>query len=145
MKRLNVLVGISLLVSLVTACREQTQFRKETFPVTGQVLVDGQPAAQLQVLCHNVAGLDAEHPTFSQAVTNAEGKFKIATYEQADGVPEGEYVLTFAWQEFNALQVGYSGPDKLKGKYSNPKTSQFRFKVEKGKPVDLGTIELSAQ
>jgi hypothetical protein len=111
--------------------------------VTGVVVVDGQPTAGLMVMCHDVKGLDTEHPTKSSAFTDENGRFEISTYEKADGVPEGEYMLTFAWCDFNAFSMGF-GPDKLNERYTDPETSEYRVTVEAGKPNDLGRIELSA-
>jgi hypothetical protein len=128
---------------LLCSCGKDEGFRKETFPATGEVYVDGQPAGQLKVECHNLAGIDKENPTFSQAFTDENGKFEIATYEAADGLPEGEYVLTFMWGELDLISGGYGGPDKLNGRYTDPQTSEHRFKVEAGKPTDLGKIELT--
>ena len=141
-KQLVVAASVCLLLS---ACAEQGAVRKETFPVTGQVYVDGQPAAELVVTCHDVKGLDKENPTLSSAITGQDGKFQIATYEAADGVPEGDYVLTFEWKERNLMKGGFSGPDKLNGRYTDPQKSETRFTVEQGKPTDLGQIELSTK
>src|SRR3989304_3197914 len=139
------LVFLLTLCLLLCSCGPEEPFRKETFPVTGEVSVDGQPAAILQVTCHDVKGIDTEHPTMSQAMTDPAGKFQIATYEAADGVPEGEYVLTFMWGKLNPLGGTYGGPDKLNDRYTDPKTSEHRFTVTKGKPTDLGRIELSTK
>ncbi len=119
--------------------------RKATFPVTGTVLVDGKPADQVAVRCVPVEGMDQADPTESAAFTNAEGKFAIATYMKGDGVPVGSYVLTFEWGQWNYISMQHGGPDKLKGKYTNPKTSASTFEVREGQPTDLGTIELKTQ
>lgn len=128
-----------------SSCGPKEPPRKETFPVKGMVLVDGQPAGTLAVYCNNVAGMDTKMPTVSQTFTKEDGSFEISTYGQSDGVPEGEYTLTFMWGKPDLLHGGYSGPDKLNGRYKDPKASKFQFKVEKGKPVDLGKIELTTK
>jgi len=128
-----------------SSCAPKGPPRKETFPVKGEVFVDGQPAGTLAVYCNNVAGMDTKMPTVSQTFTKEDGKFEISTYGQSDGVPEGEYTLTFMWGQANVLHGGYGGPDKLKGRYKEPKESKVRFKVEKGKPTDLGKIELTTK
>ena len=130
---------------LLCSCGKEDQFRKETYPVAGVVYVDGQPAANLAVRCIDVNGIDKENPTTSSALTDKEGKFEIATYESADGVPEGEYVLTFTWGDWNLISGTYGGPDKLNGRYADHKSSQVRYKVEKGNPNDLGRIDLSTK
>jgi hypothetical protein len=119
--------------------------RKPTFPVTGQVVVDGKsPGEAIKIECHPVGGMDQEHPSVSQTMTAPDGKFEIATYETGDGVPQGEYVLTFMWGKMNLISMSYGGPDKLNNRYSDPKQSEFKFKVE-DKPVDLGRIELTTK
>ncbi len=128
---------------LLCSCSKQGPPRKETYPVTGEVRVDGQPAALLAVRCVDVKGLDKAAPP-SAAFTDESGKFQIATYQAAAGVPEGEYLLTFEWGKWN-LDGSYGGPDKLNGRYKDPKQSAKQFKVEKGKPTDLGKIELTTK
>lgn len=113
--------------------------------MVGEVCVDGKPAANLAVTCHDLAGMDRENPTLSSSCTGDDGKFRLSTYEQGDGVPEGEYVLTFMWGQMKLISMQYEGPDKLKGRYTTPEKSPCRFKVEKGKPVDLGRINLTTK
>ncbi len=141
-KRLAVLSAICL---FLCSCSDGPPDGKETFPVTGEVYVDGHPVAQLQVTCHDVNGLDTEEPTLSSTQTDVEGKFAISTYKSGDGVPEGEYVLTFMWGKLNLISKSYGGPDKLNGRYLNPQTSEYRVTVEAGEPTDLGRIELSTR
>lgn len=119
--------------------------RLKTFPVTGTVLVDGKPAESLAITCHNVKGLDTKTPTLSQAFTDKDGKFEIGTYNKGDGVPEGEYVLTYLWGDWQPISMAYGGPDKLNDRYNSPEKSPTKFKVEKGKPLDLGKIELTTK
>lgn len=137
-------VPFLFLTLLFASCGGSDPNRKEVFPVTGEVYVDGAPVAQVAVQCTNVAGIDSEQPTVSKAITNEEGKFEISTYESADGVPEGDYVLTFTWGDFNAISRSF-GPDKFKGKYADPKKSEHKFSVVTGKPTDLGRFDLTTK
>jgi hypothetical protein len=140
-------VGLSLLLMLLLVfcgCSKPQGNRKATFPVTGSVSVDGNPVEGLAVVCINVAGIDKEHPTESQCFTKEDGSFEIGTYESSDGVPEGEYVLTFRWGEWNRLSHSYEG-DKLDGRYANPKKPVVTFTVEAGKPTELDEIELTTK
>jgi 5-hydroxyisourate hydrolase-like protein (transthyretin family) len=119
--------------------------RVDTVPVKGLVLVDGQPIADVTVDIHNVADAGAKQVTKPFAKTKGDGKFEFSTYEAGDGVPPGEYVATFNAKKFSMISHSYVGPDKLNNRYSDPKKSQVRIKVEKGKPVDLGKIELTTK
>lgn len=124
-------------------CGPQAPARKETSKVTGKVVVDGKPAAFLQITCHDKLGIDKADPTFSAGRTDAEGKFELYTYQMGDGVPPGSYTMTFMWGQISQHTMQYGGPDKLKDQYSDPKTSKFEFTVESGEAKDLGTIELT--
>ena len=139
------MVCVAAVCLLSCSCGDKIPDRKPTFPVTGEVYVDGQPAAQLQVTCHDVKGIDTADPTVSAALTDQDGKFAVSTYQSGDGVPEGEYVLTFVWGKFDLISKSYGGADRLKGRYSDPQKSAWRFRVEAGKPIDLGCIELSTK
>lgn len=139
-----------LAVLLACSCAEDDGiYRKETFPVVGQVTVDGQPPdTPIKITCHDMNGMDQEHPSVSWCMTGEDGKFEISTYEQGDGVPEGEYALTFLWGQMNLVSMGYGGPDRLNGRYTEPEESEHTFAVVAGEtegPIDLGTIELTTE
>jgi hypothetical protein len=78
-------------------------------------------------------------------VTNDDGSFSLNTYVTGDGAPVGKYVLTFKWCEWNGFSNNYSGPDKLKDRYSDSKTSKIQFEVDGSGAVDLGTIPLTTK
>ncbi len=136
--------AVILVVGLVCGACSKEPERKATFPVTGVIKVDGQIVADLAVRCHDTKGIDKADPTESAAKTDAEGKFQISTYKSGDGMPVGDYVLTFAWGEINLISMQYSG-DKFNGKYADPATSPHKFTVKEGVPTDLGTIELTTK
>ncbi len=137
---------LPLFFCAIIGCNGEEPFRKTTSPVKGTVTVDGAaPGSEVQLECHSVAGMDSQHPTVSQTATDADGNFAISTYAAGDGVPAGEYVLVFSWKEFNIMARAYSGPDKLKGRYSDPKTSQIKVSVKEGEPLDLGIIPLTTK
>ena len=141
------LFGITLW--LVTGCSgyepPKPDKKVETTVVSGVVLVDGKPAAQLAVKCYPIGGAKQEGIPSATAFTDKDGKFKLGTYESGDGVPPGKYKLTFFWGQRNLISGRYEGPDKLKGRYANPKKSKFEITVEPGKPLDLGEIKLTTK
>jgi hypothetical protein len=118
--------------------------RVETVNVTGTVMVDGAPAGFLQITALPKGGAGAV-PMNSTALTAGDGSFSLSTYESGDGVPAGDYSLTFVWGEMNLMNGQYAG-DKLDGRYSDAATSAVTVTVTAGgEPQDLGTIELSTQ
>jgi hypothetical protein len=145
MSRLHLCL-LAVVCLTAASCSSDEPFRKETFPVIGKVTVDGAaPGSPIQVHCHPVGGMDTTHPTFSQTETLADGTFKISTYESGDGVPEGDYKITFIWQNFNIMTREYSGPDKLNTRYSDPEKAEFKITVKKGEPNDMGEIKLTTK
>lgn len=136
------LVGLAL-----TSCSETPSGPppKATVPVTGEVRVDGQPMANVMVCLQDVKGIDRESPTFPQAMTDADGKFHIATYTSGDGAPEGTYQVTFRWLPAGPRGPVATAPDKLRGRYSNPATSKHRVTVTAGTPVELDTFQLTSK
>jgi len=131
---------------LIAGCGEATN-RKATFPVKGKITVDGQaPGSAVRIECVPVAGLDATDPTVSGTECDPEGNFQISTYQQGDGVPPGDYILTFTWQEFNLMSRQYTGKDKLNGRYADPKSaSAQKISVKAGEPTDLGVVALTTK
>ncbi len=135
----------AILLTITVGCSPQAPPRTPTYPVTGQVYVDGQPAADLAVFFTSDNGVDKDHPTFSTANTDAEGRFTVSTYETGDGIPEGTYAVTFLWGQMNLMTMSYGGPDKLDGRYSKPETSTFKVTVKKGQPADMGKLSLTTK
>ena len=97
------------------------------------------------VVCHNVKGIDKENPTQSRADTDSDGVFQLSTYKAGDGVPEGEYVLTFTWQKIDVMKRRPAGTDNLNDRYKDPVKSVFKVSVEEGEPIDLGRIDLTTK
>jgi len=136
--------GMMLLAVAAVSCSSKEPNRKATFPVTGTVYVDGSPAAGVTITLTDVAGMDTAQPTMSTAVTKEDGTFAVSTYDESDGVPAGEYAVTFSWGEYNVFSRSYEG-DKLKKRYSDPQKSQVRVTVTEGSPTDLGQVDLTTR
>jgi hypothetical protein len=113
--------------------------------VIGQVLVDGKPAQKLSVICHDVTGLDKPSGPRPVGLTADDGTIEFSTYQKGDGVPEGEYVLTFTWRAWDDYWKTFSGPDRLTGRYADPHKATIRLTVKEKSPTELGTIELSTE
>jgi len=128
------IAGLSL---LAVGCGD----RLRTVPVTGSVRVDGKPAAGVQVVLHPVDTADPRlaklRPT---GRTDADGSYRIGTYEMADGAPVAEYRVTAEWftggpvtttsatadPEANAAATQ---TDRFGGRFANPETSALKASV----------------
>ena len=125
--------------------KENSQFsKKPVAKFAGTVTVDGQPPAKdwkLFVILTDAQHLDenahADKPRLCVAC-DPEGKFAFGTYDKADGVVAGKYVVTFVElhppvdKAIKGAGVGrpaafslgarphYLGPDELKNLYNDP-------------------------
>ncbi|HEX4611846.1 MAG TPA: hypothetical protein VH092_26865 [Urbifossiella sp.] len=123
------------------------------YPVTGKVLVNGQPAGGAVVVFNpaaNPATMDRKPTGFAKA----DGTFVVGTFKDDDGAAPGEYLVTLAWpgQPPAAKAAGpkglgggderaLDGSDQLKGKYRDPQTSGIKVTIQAG-PNDLPPFDL---
>lgn len=132
--------GLLLLVAPVILAGCGPAARIDTHPVSGTVLVDGEPAADVVVRFHHqdpgVTG-DARSPA---GKTDAEGHFRLTTAVDAEGAMAGSYRVTFAWMSGNEL----TSTDRLGGDYADPATSGVAVEVPRG-GIDLPPMELSSR
>jgi len=144
--RVVAVLPVFVICVLTLGCSETQGDRKATAPVIGKVEVDGAvPNPAVRIECHPIQGMDQNKPSVSWCMTNPDGTFAISTYEQGDGVPEGEYALTFMWGQVNMISMSYGGPDRLGGKYDDISESPKTFTVKGDSEIDLGTISLTSK
>lgn len=140
------LVVGAALVPLGCGQKEHQYYAKPTTKVLGKVTVDGAvPGSPIVIKCHPVDGIDTEHPSVTQALTNPDGEFVLSTYQEGDGVPPGDYSLTFFWGKYNAISAGFVGPDRLKNRYVKPNKTPITLSVADDQPIDMGTIALTTK
>ena len=83
------------------------------YPVTGQVIYDGKPAAGVEVVFFpTTAPTRPVIPNSPHAVTDADGRFTLGTYDTADGAPEGGYMVILTWPQ-KSSEEDESPPDRL--------------------------------
>jgi hypothetical protein len=111
------------------------------YPTSGQILVNGQPAAEAKVVFHHL-GDWGERSIVPQALTDDEGRFVLSTYDVQDGAPAGDYRVVVEWP---AYRKGRNiGPDLLGGKFARADISGLTAHVEPGNN-ELPPIEIKAQ
>ncbi len=133
-----------LLLAAVAGCSSKDPNRKETVPVTGTILVNGEPASGVHVTFHPDAGIDTAQPTETKAIAGEGGVFKATTYDVGDGATLGKFKLTFTWPKLNPVSMAFSG-DSLGGRYDDPDKSEYEIEVTSGNPIELGQIELKGK
>jgi hypothetical protein len=120
---------------------------KATFPAAGKVLVDGKAPSEselppVQIQAHPVGDGATNQPP-GRAGSKEDGTFEMGTYRAADGLPAGEYKLTFKCTKINLMSPGMAALDHLGGQYLDPKSSSFNVTVsETGEVQGLELIEL---
>ena len=120
-------VILVVLFSFLVGCGSQK--RIPTFPVSGKVLVNGKPAADLFVYFHPTPKKD-DQSFIPFAQTDENGDFKLNTFKNGDGVPAGDFLVTFEWNEKSGtFKNQFQGPDRLKGKFSKPESSTFKVTI----------------
>lgn len=106
--------------------------RTPTYAVTGKLTDGSKPLANAQVVFHPVGGAsDAPKP---RGKTDANGEFKLTTYDGDDGAPAGQYrVSVEQWKTVSAD----SGPaNQLPAKFADPAKSGLTATVNPG-PTEL--------
>ena len=100
-------------------------------PVSGQVLVQQKPAKLASVVFYPK---DEEKIRIRpRARTDSEGKFKLNSFGTEDGAPAGEYIVTIVWTGAEDEDNRDDLPDRLQGRYSDPKTSPLKVTIKEGK------------
>jgi hypothetical protein len=109
------------------------------YPVSGQIVINGQPAPKGVQIVFFHEGDWGERSIVPMGVTDDEGKFEMQTYAIKDGAPAGDYKVTVEWPAYGRGK--HVGPDKFGGKYAKQETSGLTAHVEKGKnqlpPLEL--------
>jgi hypothetical protein len=132
------IAALLLSALLLSGCGPRELSKKETYPVKGKIVRQGEP-----VRFANVSFKTTE-PPIHEAVgrTDEDGTFELRTYSNAepDGAPAGHYQLTVSPHnlESGALPAD-AKPTKLPPEATAPLPQTFEVKEEDN---DLGTIEL---
>lgn len=126
----------AIVVATTAGCGAEDQGVR-VYPISGQVLYRNQPAAGARVTLYAVAPIDAKTP-IPTAVAQADGTFRLTSYQPADGAPAGEYAATVVWTDPPPPGVNsesYSPVDKLGGRYATPDKSPLKVTVAEGDNV----------
>jgi len=104
---------------------------KAVVPVSGKVLVDGQPTGGVTVTLYSELG----GTSAGESQTKTDGTYCFQTYGECDGIAPGKYRVAFRLMPKQRKNDNFSpADDRFKGKYSDPRRSQFKLTVEAGAP-----------
>ena len=138
-------------IVLVAGCSrsEFKNLKQPTFPVTGEVRLDGKPLAGATLVFKPVDASKFKWREQPQATTDAEGSFVVFTYNAGDGAPAGDYrvgiAVLGASDDEGADQVRRDpAAARLPGRYGDAATSGLTAKVD-AKATTLPPFELSSR
>jgi hypothetical protein len=97
------------------------------YPVHGQVLFQGKPAAGAQVVFHPVGKIDPTVRPSGQV--DSTGKFTLTTHAAGDGAPPGEYEVTV---ELWVSKNDNPAVNQLPWRYQQARSSGLRATVTAG-------------
>lgn len=146
--RANCALMCALLLLIATGCGPESM-EQPTYPVSGEVKLDGQPLKNATIVFHAVDKTKFKWQELPQALTDEQGKFSIHTYSSNDGAPAADYkvgITTYEAQvEEGSDQVSHDkSKPRLPAKYADPETSGLTAKVE-AKSTQLPVFDLKSQ
>ena len=132
--------GAVLVASAAVFCSScgDGKVRKATVPVEGKVFWKSEktPAVHAQVVFRPKGDPKPEDwpDGFPRATVGADGSFKLTTYQNHDGAPEGEYDVLLHWPLKKRAQKEEDeerpGEDRLEGRYTD--TPHWQKRVAPG-------------
>ena len=131
-----------LLIAVNSGCEKRIK-RLPVYQVSGQILVNGQPAEHAQISLQPIkTPAKGERVIIPNAVALADGTFNVGTYTGSDGAPAGEYSITVTWPTVT-VEGGEEifGLDRLKGLYRLPDNPLPKFTVQE-RDSEIPTIDI---
>jgi hypothetical protein len=105
--------------------------KNNIFPVSGRLTYKGVPAAGATVFFHRQGG-DAMSDHLIMGIVQEDGSFELVCGSLGKGAPPGEYDVLIEWKSVSGQSKGrpQHGPDKLKGRYADPKRPRFHASIK---------------
>lgn len=108
---------VLLAAAMLAAGCSKSSGKIEAYPVTGQVLYDGKPAAGVKVFLYPTAApMVPDVPQNPSGVTGPDGRFVLTTFKDGDGAAAGVYQVILLWPSGNSEdEEGESDNDRFYG------------------------------
>jgi hypothetical protein len=134
------LLAVAIVLALGLASCRQGDYRP-VYHVAGKVLFKGKPAEGAEVTLFLLDTSDPKRPRPGGQV-RPDGSFRLSTYASHDGAPPGRYAVVIVYRSAEKkVDDENRGPDLLRGRYADPKTTPLRVEVKEGEntlePFDL--------
>jgi hypothetical protein len=116
-------------------CEKSPPPQLETYPVTGLVQFQGQPAKGAEIRLKPLVPLvdPLGRSVEPYGFVDNDGYFTVSTYAKGDGAPPGEYAVTIYWPTVT-IEGGEPiyGSDRLQDRYRDPARPLVRLTVVEG-------------
>jgi hypothetical protein len=114
------ILALALLGPLLTGCRRPPFERVPVYPVCGQLFIHGKAAVNARIQLHDLSDI-ALGRLRPHAIVQADGSYRLTTFNTEDGAPVGTYAVTVTWPAPPKRRFDPEGPDQLKGRYADPR------------------------
>ncbi|MCX7665147.1 MAG: carboxypeptidase-like regulatory domain-containing protein [Gemmataceae bacterium] len=137
MYQIGFTITLLLGFSFVGGC-QKSEVRPKLYPVTGKVTYNSSPVENATVVFHPI-GDQGANPAKPRGKTDAQGNYKLTTYNADDGAPAGDYRVTVELWLAGRPDEGPS--NRLPARYADPKSSDLKVTVNPS-VKELPTLEL---
>jgi hypothetical protein len=130
--RLLVLMPL-ILIGTGSGCRQRVT-PPNTVPVSGMVMLNGEPAAGILVRFHPQFNI-GRTKFLPSGESGGDGKFILSTGAGGNGAPPGNYLVTFekprieSDEEHSGIEMEV---DELTGQFSDPSQSKWKVAIQRG-------------
>jgi hypothetical protein len=118
---------------------------KDIYPVSGEVLCQGQPAVGAVVFFNRHGGAVIGDPSI-MGIVRQDGRYELVSGSQGSGAPAGDYDVMIQWPRPSPHRGGSwrMGADRLAGRFSDPTHPMLRARIE-ARPNELPPFEIRTQ
>ena len=106
----------------------------------GTIRLKGKPVAGAYIVFTAVGG--KKDGVQADAISEADGSYRLSTYGPFDGIPVGEYDVTIIQPKPFYDDAGRFGPNQLPARFADVKTSGLKSVITAGKNNNNFNIEL---
>ena len=125
-----VVMALFLCALSVGCFRWRALERPSLSPEQGSLHIHGKPASGARVRLFAIGNPKLEG-LCPHAEVEADGSFRLMTYQPGDGAPEGTYALTVTWP-LPPPRGKELGKDRLQGKYADPRHPAREVRITPG-------------
>ena len=112
--RRTTLASVTFSMTCLVVCLGCGDGKIATFPVTGTVTVDGQPAEGALLIFCPVGGSEEFSKVRPAGKTKSGGKYELSTFDALDGAPAGEYQVMVRWAPENQQSTEEGRDDRAR-------------------------------